>query len=87
VVETVGLELRTHHPVFEPVSASAGNGNFRCGDTAQNLARLSAETNAETTRSGQKPAERRDIAKAPNQVRALETGWWAHQGSNLGPDD
>jgi hypothetical protein len=32
VVETVGLKLRTHHPVIEPVSASAGNGNFRCGD-------------------------------------------------------
>ena len=32
VVETVGLELRTHHPVIEPVSASAGNGNLRCGD-------------------------------------------------------
>jgi hypothetical protein len=32
VVETVGLELRTHHPVIEPVSGSAGNGNFRRGD-------------------------------------------------------
>jgi hypothetical protein len=32
VVETVGLELRTHHPVIEPVSVSAGNGNFRCRD-------------------------------------------------------
>jgi hypothetical protein len=32
VVETVGLELGTHHPVIEPVSARARNGNFRCRD-------------------------------------------------------
>jgi hypothetical protein len=66
-------------PIHRPVSASAGNGNFRCGDTDPNSARLSAETNTETTRSGQKPAERGDIAKVPNQVRALETGWWRMQ--------
>ena len=34
MVETVGLELRTHHPVIEPLSTLAGNGNFRCGDKA-----------------------------------------------------
>jgi hypothetical protein len=32
VVEVVGLELETHHAVIEPVSACAGNGNFRCRD-------------------------------------------------------
>jgi hypothetical protein len=26
MVEVVGLELETHHPVIEPVSAKAGNG-------------------------------------------------------------
>jgi hypothetical protein len=28
MVEEIGLELETHHPVIEPVSAIAGNGNF-----------------------------------------------------------
>jgi hypothetical protein len=28
MVEVIGLELETHHPVIEPVSAMAGNGNF-----------------------------------------------------------
>ena len=27
------------------------------------------------------------ITGEAEQVRALKTGWWAHQGSNLGPDD
>jgi hypothetical protein len=28
VVEVVGHKLETHHPVIEPVSTRAGNGNF-----------------------------------------------------------
>jgi hypothetical protein len=31
-VELVGLKLGTHHPVIEPVSTGAGNGNFLRGD-------------------------------------------------------
>ena len=33
-METVGLELETHHPVIESVSNGAGNGNFGCRDGA-----------------------------------------------------
>ena len=32
MVETVGLKLGTHHPVVQPVSARAGNGNLLCRD-------------------------------------------------------
>ena len=32
MVEVIGLKLWTHHPVIEPVSVRAGNGNLRCGD-------------------------------------------------------
>ena len=28
MVEVAGLKLETHHPVIEPVSTRAGNGNF-----------------------------------------------------------
>jgi hypothetical protein len=88
VVEVVGLELETHHAVIEPVSACAGNGNFRCRDGGSKIRLFPRrETDTETTRSGQKPPFGAENAKTPTQVRYLETGWWAHQGSNLGSDD
>ncbi len=54
---------------------------------AQNRAFHALETDREIIESAKKPAFRGNNAKAPVQVRALETGWWAHQGSNLGSAD
>jgi len=45
--------------------------------------RLDPETRTDT----KSPLFRGDSATRANKVRALETAWWAHQGSNLGPDD
>jgi hypothetical protein len=56
VVETVGLELGTHHPVIEPVSASAGNGNFRCRDRG---AKSGFSLAGDRNRDYQKPAKAR----------------------------
>jgi hypothetical protein len=46
-----------------------------------------AETKSETRRMPEKPHSSAISASRPVGVRALKTGWWAHQGSNLGPDD
>jgi hypothetical protein len=37
--------------------------------------------------SGRKTQQKRPIRRPIGNVRFAETGWWAHQGSNLGPDD
>ena len=87
MVETVGLELKTQHPVVERVSNFPRNGNFRRRDRGSKSSIFRFQTVVETIQSAKKPAFRGDLARAPARVRALETGWWAHQGSNLGPDD
>ena len=83
----VGLELgpTTHSPNRSPFER--GTEIFDGETGLQNLPFLSPETDTETTRSGRKPALRGKNAKTPKEVRYLKTGWWAHQGSNLGPDD
>src|SRR6202020_3550400 len=57
---------------FAPKPRPPGTEIFAAETGAQNPARLSAETDTETTRSGQKPAFSRTNARAPNQVRGLE---------------
>jgi hypothetical protein len=64
-----------------------GTEIFDAETRLKNPAFRSPETDVETIGSGQKPALRGKNAKTPDQVRTLKTGWWAHQGSNLGPDD
>jgi hypothetical protein len=44
VVQAVELKLETHHPVIEPVSTRAGNGNLGRGDKPANGAFCQAET-------------------------------------------
>ena len=88
VVETVGLELVTHHPVIEPSLRQSRERKF--------LMQRQAGKNGLFT--PQRPVQRlASYTKSPHssalnairasEVRALKTGWWAHQGSNLGPAD
>jgi hypothetical protein len=44
VVQAVRLKLETHHPVIEPVSTRAGNGNLGRGDKLANGTFCQAET-------------------------------------------
>jgi hypothetical protein len=56
MVETVGLELGTHHPVIEPVSASRRERQFpyaEMGDRKDDLSHT--ETELETRRVREKP--------------------------------
>jgi hypothetical protein len=88
VVEALGHKLATHHPVIEPVSEiRVRNGIFGCRDRGSNPPFCLAETDAETGAISKKPAVRGTNARITRGVRYLKTGWWAHQGSNLGPDD
>jgi hypothetical protein len=88
MVEAVGHKLATHHPVIEPVSEiRVRNGIFRCRDRRSNPPFCLAETEAETGANSKKPAIRGTNPRITRGVRYLKTGWWAHQGSNLGPDD
>ena len=88
MVETEGIELATPHAVVEPVSGTrVRNGIFQCRD-----GRVKAAFSSRRDRYGdegifEKPAFRGTNARISGGVRYLWTGWWAHQGSNLGPDD
>jgi len=88
MVEALGHKLATHHPVVEPVSeVRVRNGIFRCKDRRSNPPFCPAETEAETGANSKKPPIRGTNAPITRGVRYLKTGWWAHQGSNLGPAD
>src|ERR1700737_3962790 len=88
MVEVVGHKLKTHHPVIEPVSdIRVGNGIFRSETEGPNPHFCLAETDAETRTNSKRPAVHGTNARIAEGVRYLKTGWWAHQGSNLGPDD
>jgi hypothetical protein len=79
VVETVGLELWTHHPVVELVSIRAGNGIFQCRDSRANTATVRPRDPNGDSLDEQKPAVTRTkcgySCKGPNP----ETGWWCAQ--------
>ena len=49
-------------------------------------ARAPTETKIQELSSRKSP-QKRPIWRTIGNVRFAETGWWAHQGSNLGPDD
>src|SRR5258708_3840042 len=48
--------------------------------------RMPAETKVREA-SGRKSPQNRPIWRRLRKGWFAETGWWAHQGSNLGPDD
>src|SRR5216683_2787044 len=48
--------------------------------------RTPAETKVREV-SGRKSPQKRPIWRRLGKEWFAETGWWAHQGSNLGPDD
>jgi hypothetical protein len=60
VVETVGLELVTHHPVIEPFSGQGRERNFRPRDRGENALYLLAETKCRDSHRYEKPLFRRD---------------------------
>jgi hypothetical protein len=88
MVEAVGHKLATHHPVIETgLRRRAGNGNLRCRD---------GHAKADLSPSGDQSRDAQECKKLPFRRNKCEkacgslsptTGWWAHQGSNLGPDD
>jgi len=49
--------------------------------------RLAFQDTIDIFRGGQKSAQKRPIGRRIGIARFAETGWWSHQGSNLGPDD
>jgi hypothetical protein len=65
----------------------AGNGNLRCRD---GLAKGDLSPSRDQSRDAQeckKPPFRRNKCEKACGSLSPTTGWWAHQGSNLGPDD
>jgi hypothetical protein len=62
VVETVGLELVTHHPVIEPFSGQGRERNFRPRDRGENALYLLAETKCRDSHRYEKPLFRGDSA-------------------------
>jgi hypothetical protein len=51
------------------------------------LKRANVNRDQNPGREGRKSPQKRPIWRRIGNVRFAETGWWAHQGSNLGPDD
>jgi len=82
-----GLKLRTHHPVIEPVSTGAGNGNFLRGDRPAKAGPSAGRDGLRDAPEARKPRSPRINCEITCEGPNPETGWWAHQGSNLGPDD
>jgi hypothetical protein len=87
VVELVGLKLGTHHPVVEPVSACAGNGNFLRRDRPAKAGPAASRDQFRDAPEARKPRFPRTNYEITCEGPNPKTGWWAHQGSNLGPDD
>jgi hypothetical protein len=54
VVETVGLELVTHHPVIEPVSGQSRERNFAMQRHARNCRSFAQQRPNPETREGAK---------------------------------
>ena len=61
---------------FQTAETERKSGTFVCGDPTQRPAKVRKT-----------PIFYRATVTGTNGVRALKTGWWAHQGSNLGPAD
>jgi hypothetical protein len=87
MVETVGLELMTHHPVIEPVSAHAGNGNFLSRDRPAKAGPAASGDEFRDPPEARKPRFPRTNCEIACEGPNPKTGWWDHQGPNPGPDD
>jgi hypothetical protein len=71
-------------------SPATGNGIFGCRDRAPKSPRSNAPPYAETKfweLGGRKSPQKRPVWRPTGNMRFARAGWWAHQGSNLGPDD
>jgi hypothetical protein len=80
VVELVGLKLGTHHPVIEPVSTGAGNGNFLRGDRPAKAGPSASRDGLRDAPEARKPRFPRTNCEITCEGPNPETGWWAHQG-------
>jgi hypothetical protein len=75
MMETIGSEPVTHHPVIKLVSTRAGNGNYWCGDELANRAFCQAETARRDRRGCEKsPFWRAINAKRPTKVSTQRLG-------------
>jgi hypothetical protein len=84
VVETVGLELGTHHPIIEPISASRRERDFRPQRQGRKCRLFAGGDHVHRLVRFKKPLFWRENATRANKVRALETGWWRMQSSETG---
>jgi hypothetical protein len=69
---------------------AARNGIFGCGDTRPKIATKMGERSQRQKSgkmSGRKSPQKPPIWRCAGNARFVRTGWWAHQGSNLGPAD
>jgi hypothetical protein len=88
LVETVDIELAAHHAVIELVScAKSGTGIFTAETDAERQPFYRLRLNLETRRKRKRPYFQRDKCEVSERSSIPMTGWWAHQGSNLGPAD
>jgi hypothetical protein len=68
----------------------ARNGNFRCRDRATKsaiLARIQQQRLRKPKNQGRMSLTSRPYCECLFHTTTTESGWWAHQGSNLGPTD
>jgi hypothetical protein len=80
VVEVVGLELVTHHPVIEPVSEiGVGNGIFRGRDGGWKSAFFVCRDRRRDEDELEEPAICGTNARFTGRVRYLKTAWWCAQ--------
>jgi hypothetical protein len=88
MVEVVGPKLKTTTQSSNPsLTSESGTEFFDAETEGPDPPFCLAETDAETRTNSKKPAVHRTNARITRRVRYLKTGWWAHQGSNLGPAD
>jgi hypothetical protein len=79
VVEVVGLKLVTHHPVIEPVSARAGNGNFQCRDRPAKAGSSPSRDGVGDAQGARKPPFPRYKCEKACESLSPTTGWWCAQ--------
>ena len=74
MVELVGLKLGTHHPVIEPVSTGAGNGNFLRGDRPAKAGPSASRDGLRDAPEARKPRFPRTIARLLAKVQTQRLG-------------
>jgi hypothetical protein len=87
VVELAGLKLGSTTQSSNRSPPCAGNGNFLRRNRPAEAGSSPSRDRFRGAPEARKPQSPRTNCEIACEGLTPKTGWWAHQGSNLGPDD